>query len=125
MVNVKVPPSDIDAEKSVLGAILIDKEAINSATEILRVEDFYDGIHGTIFDAMLSLYEERKPIDIVTLTATLKKKKKYTDVGGSYIADLVNTVPTAANVEHYARIIKEASTKRSLISMSTQVSSLC
>jgi replicative DNA helicase len=125
MVNAKVPPSDTNAESSVLGAILIDKEAINISSEILSPSDFYSEIHNIIFDCMLSLYEERKPIDIVTLTSELKKKKKYTEVGGSTIADLVNKVPTAANVEYYARIIKEASVKRALISMSSQISSLC
>ncbi len=125
MVNTKVPPSDTNAESSVLGAILIDKEAINIASEILGPNDFYSDIHSIIFDCMLSLYEERKPIDIVTLTSQLKKKKKYTEIGSTTIVDLVNEVPTAANVEHYARIIKEASTKRALISMSGQISGLC
>jgi len=99
MVNAKVPPSDITAEASVLGAILIDKEAINLASEILNPSDFYSEIHNIIFDCMLSLYEARKPIDIVTLTSELKKKKKYSEVGSATIADLVNKVPTAANVE--------------------------
>src|SRR5258708_1907729 len=74
---------------------------------------------------MLSLYEERKPIDLVTLTSLLKKRKKYTEVGGEFIANLVNRVPTAANISSYSLIIKEKSTKRSLITMSSNISTLC
>ena len=124
MVQAKVPPSNIEAEQSVLGAILIDRDAVNVAAGIIGAADFYNEINGIIFDAMLELSEERKPIDIVTLTAQLKKKKKYTEVGASYLTELVNLVPTAANVEHYARLIKEASTKRSLIRMSSEVSTM-
>ena len=125
MANVKVPPHNQEAEQSVLGSIMIDQEAINVSSGILKSTDFYNPTNGVIFDAMLSLYEERKPIDIVTLTAELKKKKKHTEVGSSYLSDLVNQVPTAANVEHYARLIKEGSTKRSLIQMSGEVSTMC
>lgn len=119
--QLKVPPHNIEAEQSVLGAILIDKEAINTASEILSPEDFYDGQHQQIFEAMVALYEERTPIDIVTLTAQLKKVKQYKEIGSSFLTDLVNMVPTAANVEQYARIIKDASLKRSLIKISADV----
>ncbi len=125
MVNVKVPPHNEEAEQSVLGAIMIDQEAINTASGILKSSDFYNHIHGVIFDAMTALYDERKPIDIVTLTAELKRKKTLTDIGSTYLSELVNFVPTAANTEHYARIIKEASTKRALIQMGGEVSTMC
>src|SRR5437660_287865 len=125
MANVKVPPHNEDAEQSVLGAILIDKDAINMASEILKPADFYNTVHEIIFDAMLTLYEARNPIDVVTLTTVLKKKKQEKNVAVSYITELVNSVPTAANVEHYARIIKEASTKRSLIHISAVLSEMC
>lgn len=121
----RVPPSNLEAEQSVLGAILIDKDAINLASEIITPSDFYNAQNGLIFDAMLSLYENREPIDLVTLTAALKKKKTGETVTSSYLSDLVNAVPTAANVEHYARLIKEASTKRRLIHMGAQITELC
>lgn len=124
MAQVKVPPHNIDAEQSVLGAILIDKEAINTASEILKAADFYDTQHQLIFEAMVALYEQRHPIDIVTLTAELKKKKQLKILGSAFLTDLVNMVPTAANVENYARIIKDASIKRSLISISAEVTTL-
>jgi len=121
----KTPPHNDEAEASVLGAILIDQESIHSVSEILIPKDFYNPTNSIIFDAMLILYEERKPIDLVTLTAALKKKKKYSEVGSSYISDLINIVPTSANVEHYAKLIKEAATKRSLIQMAGEVTNLC
>ncbi|HET9947007.1 MAG TPA: replicative DNA helicase [Patescibacteria group bacterium] len=125
MANVKVPPSNNEAEQSVLGAILIDKDAINLASEILRAEDFYNNSHQRIFEAMLALYEQRNPIDIVTLTSEIKKNKSYKDIESSYLTELVNAVPTAANVEHYARLIKDASTKRSLIQIGSEITTLC
>ncbi|HSW97160.1 MAG TPA: DnaB-like helicase N-terminal domain-containing protein, partial [Candidatus Saccharimonadales bacterium] len=121
----RIPPHHEEAEKSVIGAILIDKEAINTASEILKPEDFYNNVHEVIFDAMITLFEARNPIDIVTLQTTLKKKKQNKIVDISYITELVNSVPTAANVEHYARIIKEASTKRNLIHISAVLSEMC
>ncbi len=129
MANVKVPPSNLDAEQSVLGAILLDKEAINTASEILGPEDFYDGINQRIFHAMVKLYEDRRPIDIVTLTAELKKlakgQKDTQDISSAYVTDLVSAVPTAANVTHYARLIKDASIKRSLIRIGGEITTLC
>ncbi len=121
----RVPPNNEDAEVSVLGAVLIDPEAITTASGLLKPYDFYNPTHGLIFEAMLALYEERKPIDLVTLSALLKQKQKYTEISTSYITELINGVPTAANVEHYARLIKESSTKRSLIQMSNVVSTMC
>lgn len=125
MSKAKLPPANQEAEQSVLGAILIDKDAINLASEILQPSDFYHAQHGLIFDAMLSLSDQRSPIDIVTLTAELKKKKEAENISSSYITDLVNAVPTAANVEHYAHLIKEASTKRRLIQLSSEITQFC
>ncbi len=125
MARNKLPPSNVEAEQSVLGAILIDKDAINLASEILQPTDFYNSQHGVIFDAMLSLYEVRQPIDLITLSSELKKKKDGDAVQSSYLTDLVNTVPTAANVSHYALLIKEASTKRRLIHLSSEITELC
>ena len=125
MANVKIPPANSEAEESVLGAILIDKDAINLASEILQSTDFYNTTYQLIFEAMLALYEQRRPIYIVTLTAELKKKKQAKEIGSSLLTDLVNAVPTAANVEHYARLIKDASTKRSLIQIGSEITTLC
>lgn len=121
MVNPKTPPHNEDAEQSVLGAILIDKDAIGLISEIIHPEDFYNDHNGIIYDAMLSLYEERKPIDLLTLTQKLKKIRNGDKVESSYISELVNAVPTAANIEEYAQIIKEGSIKRNLISAGTDM----
>lgn len=118
----RIPPHSEEAEASVLGSILIDKDAIVSVAEFLRPEHFYREANGQIFKAILALYEEREPIDIVTLTDKLKKQKNLTKVGGStYLTDLVNSVPTAANVEHYGKIVKDNYTKRQLISAAGKV----
>lgn len=125
MVDLKIPPHSDEAEACVLGAILIDKDAIISVLEFLRPEHFYNENNGLIYKAALSLYEERIPIDIVTLSEKLKKQKSLTKVGGmSYLTELVNKVPTAAHVEDYGRIIKDNYTKRELISASGRISEL-
>lgn len=117
----RVSPHNEEAEQSVLGALLLDKDAINVVSEILKPEDFYNGIHVIIYDAMLELYEKRKPIDIVTLTSVFKKKKVNDKIDSSYLTDLVNIVPSAANVEHYAGLIKETATKRMLITAASEI----
>lgn len=124
MAQLKTPPHNDEAEQGVLGAILLDKDAINSVSEILRAEHFYNDLNGIIFQAMALLYEERKPIDLLTVTTQLKKKKIYDKVGSSYLTDLTNVVPTAANVMHYAHIVKEAATRRSLISSGTMIAEM-
>ena len=121
MPELRTPPHNEEAEMSVLGAILIDKDSIGLVSEILSPKDFYNDLNGIIYDAMLSLYEERKPIDVVTLAKSLKKNKNGDKVESSYISDLVNSVPTAANIEHYANLIKEEATKRGLISVGTKI----
>lgn len=119
--STKLPPQNIEAEQSLLGALLIDKDAVIRIAEILQPNDFYRSeSHGQIFAAIKNLYDKRDPIDLVTLTAELKKQGTYDKVGGtSYLTTLVNTVPTAAHVENYARIIKAHSVKRSLIAQAT------
>ena len=121
MVKNRIPPHNEEAEQSVLGAILIDKNAINLVSELIKPFDFYNDTHGIIFKAMLALYDDKKPIDLITLTSQLKKEKMFEKVGSSYLADLANTVPSAANIEHYAHLIKETSTKRALISSGTNI----
>ena len=121
MANPKLPPHNIEAEQSVLGAILIDKEAMGLISSFLSPDDFYDDLNGIIYGAMLSLYEERKPIDILTLKQKLKKNKDFDKIESSYLTELVNSVPTAANIEEYANIIKEMATRRQLIWAGTQI----
>lgn len=120
--KIKIPPHDLEAEKSVLGAILIDPSAINLVIEILKPEHFYAEEHRIIFSAMLTLFEKHQPIDIITLTAQLKQSGSFKKTGGSsYLSDLINTVPTSAYIEHYARIVKNQFVKRSLISLSSRL----
>lgn len=123
--NLKVPPHSEEAEVAVLGAILIDKNAIVEIASFLRPSHFYKEDHEKIFDCILELYEEREPIDLVTLSEKLKKKGFYKDVGGSaYLSELVNSVPTSANVEHYAKIVKDHFTKRELITSASKISEM-
>ncbi len=124
MTALKVPPNNEEAEQSVLGAILIDKDAIATVSSLISPSDFYNGVNGIIFGSMLSLYEKGMPIDILTLRTDLKKKKTSQKIESSYLTELVNIVPTAANIEHYALIIKEAATKRALIQAGSLIADL-
>lgn len=124
MASIKTLPHSETAEQSALGAVLIDKNAIVTVSETLSPQDFYNDINGIIYSAMLVLYEERKPIDLLTLTDQLKKNKELKKVDSSYLTDLVEMVPTAANVGIYAQIIKENSTKRRLIQAGNQITEL-
>jgi replicative DNA helicase len=121
----KIPPHDLEAERSVLGAILIDKDAIVNVAEIVRQEYFYDEKHRAFYEAMEALYEKRQPIDVVTLTDQLKKMKKLKETGGAgAIVEISNAVSTAANVTHYARIVKNLALKRSVISLSGELAEM-
>lgn len=118
----KVPPHDQEAEKSVLGAILIDSGAINLVAEFLRPEHFYLPEHQTIFSSMLLLFEKQQPIDVVTIQDELKRTDSLKKVGGkTYLSDLINTVPTSAYVEHYGLIVKNHFVKRKLIDLSSRM----
>lgn len=118
----RVPPQNIEAEQAVLGAILIDAEAIYQVMEIVGPADFYRPAHGIIYQIILDLNERGEPIDLVTVTEELAHKGKMEVVGGaSYIAILADTVPTAANVEYYAKIVAEKALLRSLIETSAQI----
>ena len=121
----RVPPQNIEAEQSVLGAMLIEKEAIPKVMEILRDTDFYREAHRVIFNAMLELYNKNEAVDMITVTEILKRDNKLEDVGGiAYVTSLANTVPTAANVTYHASIIEEKSILRQLVSVSTQIASM-
>lgn len=118
----RLPPHSTEAEVSVLGSLLLDKDAIINIAEVIEPEHFYDERHRLIFEAILNLYEARTPIDLLTVTEKLKTQKKLKIVGGaSYLSDLVNNVPTAAHVVHYAKIVKNHATKRLLMSASSKL----
>ncbi|MCX7955511.1 MAG: replicative DNA helicase [Patescibacteria group bacterium] len=118
----KIPPHDIEAERSVLGAILIDSEAMSLVAEFLRPEHFYTPEHKIIFSCMMILYEKQQPIDIVTIQDELKKTDSLKKIGGkTYLADLINTVPTSANIEQYGMIVKDHFVRRSLIDLSSRM----
>lgn len=122
--NIKVPPHSLEAEESVLGAMLLDKDAVIAVGEFLSPEDFYDERLREIYKACLDLYEDRQPIDVLTVTERLKRKKDFAKIGSSFLADLANKVPTAAHVEHYGRIVKDTATKRSLMSAASKIASI-
>ncbi|MDR1300388.1 MAG: replicative DNA helicase [Candidatus Nomurabacteria bacterium] len=115
----KLPPQNIDAEMSVLGAVLIEPNAISEITDKLVPEDFYEKKHELIYAAMLRLYGQSSPIDLLTITEELERKKELELVGGrEYIVELTDYVPSAANIDSYADIVRNASTRRRLITIS-------
>lgn len=121
----KVPPQSLDAEMSLLGAVLIDDEVLADSSEHVTAKDFYDKRHGIIYGAMMRLYERHRPIDLLTLTEELKKKKEFEDVGGStYLTELTNYVPTAAHAAAYAELVSQKAVRRRLIKASADISEL-
>jgi len=124
MANVKVPPHDDVAEQSVLGAILIDKDAMVDVAEFLRPVHFYKDANAQVYNAMMELYELHEPIDVVTVTAQLKKNGSLKTVTAPYLSELVNVVPTSAHAEQYARIITEHATKRRLVEAAAKITEM-
>ena len=125
MIEERVPPQNIEAEQAVLGAMLIDKEAIAKATELLSADDFYREAHRVIFSAMLELYNKNEAVDMVTVTEILKCDNKLEDIGGiAYITSLANVVLTAANVKYHAEIVAEKSVLRQLVRVSTEIAAM-
>jgi len=121
----KVPPQNLDAEKSLLGAVLIDEETLPDITEHVNPKDFYDKRHGSIFGAMVRLFERHKPVDLLTLTDELKKKDELEMIGGSaYLTELTNYVPTAAHAEAYAEMVAISAVRRRLIKASADITEL-
>lgn len=121
----KVPPHSLDAERSTLGSLLIDKDAITKIADFLKAEDFYHESHGLVFQAIFDLFDRRNPIDLLTVTSILEDRKQLEQIGGaSYLATLTNEVPTATHVFQYAMIIKQKATLRRLIKAGDLVSSL-
>ncbi|GGN95120.1 replicative DNA helicase [Saccharibacillus kuerlensis] len=118
----RIPPQNLEAEQAVLGAVLLQAEALITVMEKITADDFYDKSHQMIFEAMVQLGEESQPIDLVTLASLLKDKGQLEDLGGvSYLSKLAHAVPTAANVEYYAQMIEEKAMLRRLIRTATQI----
>lgn len=118
----KLPPQDLEAEVSVLGSIMLDKEAITKVADDLAAEDFYNPAHQTIYQTMVDLFENTKPIDALTVSSQLKEKKQLERVGGnSFITDLIESVPSSANIEHYANIVREKRVRRDLLRASVEI----
>lgn len=121
----KLPPHDIAAEESLLGSLLLDRDVVINVVDQVKPEYFYKDIHQEIYRAILELYSNREPIDIVTVSTQLKKNKQLKQVGGTaYLTQLANGVPTASHAKQYARTVKDLSTKRSLISLSSVLNEL-
>ncbi len=121
----KLPPQNIEAEQSVLGCLMLDKNAIVKVADILRPGDFYRQIHNIIFSAMVGLYEKGEPIDLLTLTNHLENLRQLEKIGGpAYLTTLVNAVPTAAHVLHYAKIVHHKKVLRDLIEAAEHITQL-
>lgn len=119
----KIPPHNIDAEQSVLGAILIDPESINQVAKFLQPEDFYLESHKLLYEAILDLDEAGEAVDLLTVTEYLRKKGDLEKIGGAaYVASLANVVPTAAHIEYYGHIVEENALLRNLIQLATRIS---
>ncbi len=125
MTEFKIPPQNLEAEKSVLGAILIDEDAMFKIADTLAPDNFYDRRHQVIFETMLYLYSHQQAIDVLTLSSKLKADKKIKESGDmQYLTEIVESVPTSAHVEEYSKIIVEQSQRRRLISLAAKVDEL-
>ena len=121
----RVTPQNIEAEMSVLGALLIDKEAIISIGDQMVTDDFYVQKHRHVFDIMLELYRKHEPIDILSLTNRLEEKKLLEEIGGrAYLIELANSVPTSSNVKYYSQIVQKKATLRRLIKAAQEITAL-
>ena len=120
----RIPPHSIDAEQSVLGAMIVDKEAINAAVESIKPEDFYKQANAEIYEAIIILFNKNEPVDLITLSEELKRRGTLENIGGvTYLANLSSSVATTANVEYYCKIVEEKSILRRLIRSSDEIMS--
>jgi replicative DNA helicase len=121
----KIPPQNIEMEQSLLGSLLIDKDAIIKVADIINSDDFYKDTHGIIFDTMKELYEKHEPIDLLSLSSRLEEKGQLEAVGGrSYLTSLANTVPTSSHVIHYAQVVQNKATLRRLLKAAAEITEL-
>jgi replicative DNA helicase len=121
----RLPPQSIEAEQSVLGALLIDRDAVIEVADFLHPPDFYRQAHGTIYEAILDLYDKREPVDIVTVSEVLERSDALDGVGGSaYLTSLINLTPTAVNAVHYGRIVERKAVLRNLIGAAGKIAAI-
>ncbi len=121
----RLPPHNIEAEQSVIGSLLIDRDAIIRVASMLKADDFYHSANGTIYQAILDLYNRREPTDFVTLTDELQRRERLDQVGGvAYLSSLLNVVPTAVHIEYYGKIVERTATLRRLIDAGAQIVSI-
>jgi replicative DNA helicase len=121
----RIPPQSLEAEQSVLGSLILDRDAIIKIADILSTEDFYEEKHRIIYSAIIRLYDERASIDILTVSNKLEEGASLEKIGGaSYLSTLVNVVPSSAHIVHYANIVRRKGTLRRLISQATDIVSL-
>ncbi|MFA5051604.1 MAG: replicative DNA helicase [Patescibacteria group bacterium] len=121
----KLPPQNLEAEQSVLGSLLIDKDAITKIADLIRPEDFYKDSNGIIFEAMVDLYDKREPIDVVSLANKLQERGQLELIGGrSFLASLANSIPSSSHVFNYAQIVQKKSTLRRLLNAASEITSL-
>ncbi len=121
----RIPPQNLEAEQSVLGALLIDKDAMLKVADILNPHEFYKDAHRLIYESMLELYAAKEPIDLLSLTTKLEEKKLLDEIGGrTYLVGLTNAVPTSANIVHYAKIVRKKAVLRKLISTAAEIEKL-
>mgnify|MGYP001589618554 CR=1 FL=1 len=117
--TLKLPPQNLDAEQSILGALMLDKNAVINAADILTEDDFYKPANSKIYSIILNLYEKNEPIDLLTVSEKLKNEGILKEIGGqTYLTQLIESVPSSAHVEHYAKIVKEKKALRELIKTS-------
>ena len=122
----RVPPHSIEAEQSVVGAMLMDKDAITTVSEIISGEDFYQTAYGVVFDSVVELFNEGKPVDLITLQNRLKEKDVPEEISSlEFVRDLVAAVPTSANIKYYAEIVAEKSLLRKMIKMNDEITNAC
>lgn len=121
----RLPPQNLEAEQSVLGSLMLDKDAIIKIADIITAEDFYDGKHKIIFETVVELFEKNTSIDILTISNRLEEKKLLERVNGSsYLSELVNSVPSSANILYYAQIVRKKGTLRRLINSASEITTL-
>ncbi|MDD2482269.1 MAG: replicative DNA helicase [Lutispora sp.] len=122
----RIPPNSLEAEQSVLGAMLLDKEAISTASEVLKGDDFYREVHKEIYEAIVDIYNDSDPVDLITITEKLKGRNTIDAVGGiTYLTQLMNVVPTTHNIGQYVKIVEQKSLLRKLIRSSNDIIAKC
>lgn len=123
--NLRVPPHNIEIEQSVLGALMLDKDGVIKVADFLKVGDFYKNNHNLIYQTIIDLYEKREPIDFLSVSNKLEEKKKLEEVGGaSYLATLINSVPSASHLVHYAKIVQKKALLRRLIETANSIAEM-